>query len=268
VRAILLPALLAAACAHPGTDGSVIRRLDGEGTVIAADWSASEDGEQFAPVKDGTPQKPWISSAHASGKGSIAFSVPTDESGQKQRVEYKIAQAADADGLHFDNDRWVGFAFKLGASPAPFEGTAIFWQAWQGYPWGPPVSLKLVRGAAPPYEVRLAIRNTSVGPDSSVPDIEVWRGAIIQPDTWVRFMVHVVPRFASDGEVTLWVDDAEVVDWHGPIGYDPAAVAGAYNGLDLKNGIYQPTANQGHTFYLDDMVVGTSYDAVAAVLGW
>jgi hypothetical protein len=246
----------------------LLRLLDGEGTVIHDDWSASEGGQDFAVVTDGTPEKPWRSTAHAFGAASLAFAVPTDMSGHKQRVEYKVARAEDADGLHFDNARYAGFAIKLPSSPAPFLGSAIFWQAWQGYPWGPPVSLKIGAGNQAPYTVRLAVRNPGVGPDSTVPDIEIWSGNVLQPNRWYTFLVYLKPRFDGGGEVKLWIDGVRVVDWSGAIGYDPAKVAGAYDGLDIKDGIYQPSANNGHTFYFDQIVVATSYASAAAKLGW
>ncbi len=160
---------------------SVLRLITGDDTVIAADWTASEGGHTFSVVKDGTPLEPWISSAHEAGSKSLAFGVNTDTSGHKQRVEYKIAQAADVDGLHFDNARYAGFAMKLGDSPAPFTSSAIFWQAWQGYPYGPPVSLKFEASDAPPFRIRLAIRNATTGPASTVPDITLWEASMIGP---------------------------------------------------------------------------------------
>lgn len=247
---------------------AVLRLLTGDDTTIASDWTASEGGAKFAAVTDGRPLEPWISSAHAFGARSLAFSVPTDTSGHKERVEYKIARAEDLDGLHFDNARYTGFAFKLGASPAPFLGSSIFWQAWQGYPWGPPASLKFAAGSSAPYRIKLAVRNSSVGPDSTNPDIEIWSHPVIAPDTWYTFIVYVKPRFDGNGEIKLWINGTKVADWVGAIGYDPTKVAGAFNGLDVKDGIYQPGANDGHTFYFDQIVFADSYAAAAAALGW
>ena len=260
--------------AEPGPDAGVevrantLRLITGDATTIAADWTAMEGASHFAVVTDGNPSKPWISSAHAVGSKSLAFQVPTDTSGHKQRVEYKIAQGTDQDGLHFDNARYTGFAFKLGASPAPFISSAIFFQAWQGYPWGPPVSLKFAADSASPYRIKLAIRNPSIGPDSTVPDIELWSGATIEPDVWHTFLVYVEPRFAGNGHIKLWIDNTKVLDWTGAIGYDPTKVKGAINGLDVKTGIYQPSTNNGHTFYFDQIVFATSYAAAASELGW
>jgi len=248
--------------------GEVLRLITGDNTVINSDWTASEGGYAFAVVQDGTPSEPYISSAHFTGEHSLAFSVPTDTSGHKQRVEYKIAQAADADGLHFDNARYAGFAFKLGAAPAAFTDSAIFWQAWQGYPYGPPISLKFESSAAPPFRIKLAIRNMSTGPDSTTPDVEIWSANMIEADTWHTFLIYVEPRFASTGEIKMWIDGTRVLDWTGELGYDPSQVAGAYNGLDIKDGIYQPDSNNGHIFYFDQIVVATTYAQAAAQLGW
>jgi hypothetical protein len=278
MRAVLALLFLAGCGGAPdGSDGAaqselsapLLRILTGDHTTIGDDWVAEEGGARFAVVTDGDPQRPWISSAHFAGAHSLAFGVPGDESGHKQRVEYKIAQADDVDGLHFDNARYAGFAFKLGAAPAAFEGTAIFWQAWQGFPWGPPASLKFSADDTAPYRVRLAVRNMSTGPDSSTPDYEIWRDdTLVAPDEWHSFLIYLRPRFDGDGELKLWVDGARVVDWRGPIGYDPAQVSGALEGLDVKDGIYQPSANQGHAFYFDQLVFSSTYAAAAAQLGW
>jgi Polysaccharide lyase len=248
--------------------GRVLRDLDGA-AMLRGDGAATEHGITFATVKDGTPALPTIALDPTLGK-VLAITVPTDPSGHKQRFEWKIAQAADRDGLHFDNARYAGFAVKLPATPAPepFLGSAIFWQAWQGYPYGPPVSLKVVKSSAAPYRVKLAIRNSTVGPDSTVPDIELWGADMLDVDSWHTFLVYVEPRFAGGGGLKLWVDGTKVLDWSGAIGYDPSRVAGAYSGLDIKDGIYQPGANNGHTFLFDHIVVTTSYATAAHVLGW
>jgi hypothetical protein len=246
--------------------GRVLRVLDGTAT-IRPDGSAIENNVVFPTVVDGSPQLPMLATDPARGT-VIAFTVPTDTSGHKQRIEYKIAQAADPDGLHFDNARYTGFTFQLPATPtpAPFLGSAILWQAWQGYPYGPPVSLKIVRSSAAPFQLKLSIRNATVGPDSTVPDIEVWSGAVIDPGAWHEYVVYVEPRFAGGGALKLWIDGTKVVDWTGAIGYDPAQVAGAYAGLDLKDGIYQPDANNGHTFEFGRVVVATGFAATTAAL--
>jgi len=248
------------------TLAAVYRMLSGDHTTINPDRSATEAGDTFDPVQNGSPAAPWISTEHFAGNYSVGMQVPTDHSGNAQRFEYKILKAAETNGLHFDNARYSGFAFKLASSPAAFTGSSIFWQAWQGSPWGPPVSLKFGSGSSAPYRIRLAIRNASVGPDSSVPDIELWNASLIYPDTWYRVVVYLSPRYNTDGNIKLWINGTNYVDWSGPIGYDPGAVTGAYNGLDIKNGIYQPNSNNTHTLYFDQIIVADNYAEAAAVL--
>lgn len=190
--------------------GRLLRLLDGN-AAIRPDGSAFEDGVTYPTVTDGMPQLPALVSDPSLGR-VLAFTVPTDTSGHKQRIEYKLAQAVDPDGLHFDNARYAGFAFQIPATSQPFLGTAIFWQAWQGYPYGPPISLKIATSSASPYRVKLAIRNASVGPHSSVPDIEVWSGTL-DVGTWHTFLVYASPRFDHIVVATSYAQAAHVLGW-------------------------------------------------------
>jgi hypothetical protein len=243
----------------------LIRNLTGDNIIINEDWSASTtDGSfRFETVRNGNPLMPRRSDHPGTGSAhSIAFEVPTDQSGHKERIEYKIAKASDPDGLHFDNARYSRFSFYLAAPSAPFLGSAIIYQCWQGFPFGPPVSLKVVESASAPYKLKLAIRNMSTGPDSVTPDFELWSSPIVQPNTWYDVILYIEPRYNADGRISLSINGVQRADWIGPIGYDPNQVTGAYNGLDIKNGIYQPGVNNGHTFYFDQIKLGTDLRSV------
>lgn len=244
---------------------TVFRMLTGDYTVINADWSAYENGNTFDTVESGSPLQPVISTQHYAGTGSIQIQVPTDTSGNKERFEYTIAHATDADGLHFDNSRYCGFAFKLGTNAAAFNSSDLFWQAWQGFPWGPPASLKLTSDSSPPYTVGLYIRNMITGPDSAVSDVKLWSSSMIQTDTWYAVVIYISPRYTNNnGNIKLWINGTNFVDCTTNIGYDPAQVAGAYNGLEIKNGMYQPDSNNGHTMFFDQIMLADTYAEAAA----
>jgi len=238
-----------------------IHVLTGDGTTIRSDWKAVEAGDPYVHpvVDDGSPSKPWISTAHYVGSKSIAFQVPTDLSGARQRFEYKIAQAADSSGLHFDNARYSGFVFKIGGTAAPFLSSALIWQAHQGAPYSPPVQLS-IRGSSPPFQLRMAVHNMATG--SGDKDIEVFSENIIQPNTWYRVQVYVKPRYNSEGTLKLWINGVRRLEWTGSIGYDPSKYSGSHKGLDIKNGIYQPHANNGHLFYFDQIKFGSTFVSV------
>ena len=124
---------LCLAFAKVPVSATVFRMLTGDYTTINPDWAAYENGYTFNTVEDGTPSAPVISTQHFAGSYSIQIQVPTDTSGSKERFEYVIAHGSDSDGLHFDNARYCGFAFKVGSSAA-FTSSDLFWQAWQGSP--------------------------------------------------------------------------------------------------------------------------------------
>ena len=44
----------------------------------------------------------------------------------------------------------------------------------------------------------------------------------------------------------------------------PSLVSGAYDGLDIKNGMYQPNVNNGHSMLLDQIMFADTFDEAAA----
>ena len=258
----LIPVFLA--LAELPAPATVFRMLTGDYTTINPDWSAYENGYTFNTVEDGTPSSPMISTQHFTGNYSIQIQVPTDNTGNKERFEYVIAHASDSDGLHFDNARYCGFAFKVGSSSA-FTSSDLFWQAWQGSPWGPPASLKLTTDSSAPYTIGLYIRNMLTGPDSAVSDVKLWSSSMIQTDTWYSVVIYISPRYTNNnGNIKLWINGTNYINCTTNIGYDPSLVSGAYDGLDIKNGMYQPNANNGHTMYFDQLMIADTFDEAAA----
>jgi|GEM_PF-2250479 hypothetical protein len=259
---------LVAVCSH----GTVYRMLTGDYTTINPDWSAYENGWTFDTVENGSPSQPLISTQYFTGNSSIQIQVPTDGSGSKERFEYVVCHASDTNGLHFDNARYCGFAFKLGSPAAAFNSSDLFWQAWQGSPWGPPASLKLTTSSSPPFTIGLYIRNLATGPDSAVSDLKLWSSAMIQPDVWYSVVIYISPRFTNNaGNIKLWINGINFVNTTTNIGYDPSQVYslgginyGVLNGLDIKNGMYQPDANNGHTMFFDQIMFADTYAEAAA----
>jgi hypothetical protein len=102
----------------------------------------------------------------------------------------------------------------------------------------------------------------TTGTDSVTPDLEVWSNSMILPGVWYSVVVYVEPRYNVNGHLRLWINGVRYADWTGYIGYDPNQIAGAYNGLDVKNGIYQPGVNNGHTFYFDQIKFETDLGSI------
>jgi hypothetical protein len=224
---------------------------------IAPDFALVDGGVRYPRVINGTPEPPQI--VTAAGRRAIRYAVPAGTR-EKERIEHKLATSDQADALHFGNARFTAFWFMLDAAAAQFQSSALIFQQWQGFPYGPPVALKLTRSVAP-FALELAVRNMATGPDSATPDQVIFRGTLAAGE-WHRFVVGVRPSLAGDGEVTLDYDGARVADWRGPIGYDRAQVPGALDGFDTKFGLYQPDTNAAHVVCFSDVVFAASRAAV------
>lgn len=269
VTSTLLAASLALPLFHPANvHATVFKYINGDNTTVNSDWSLSQGGNTFPAVTNGSPSKPFIVTNDSyRGTESIGYSVPTDSSGNKERIENKVCLYNDANALNFGNSRYIGYAVKLAYPDGGFSNSALITQAWQGSPWGPPVALKFTKSSTNPYTLRLCIRNMQTGPDSATPDLTVWTGSM-SSGVWHTVVIYITPRYNTNGEVKLWIDGTRVVDWIGGIGYDPSQTYlnsadgkyyGVENGLDVKCGIYQPDANVAHTLYFDEIRFTNTY---------
>ena len=270
--------------------------LTGDHTTINSDWSATENGIHYDTASNGIPYQPWIVTTQAFvGTKSIGIQVPAgnDANRTKQRFEYKIMPCVDDNGStnapNFQNARYCGFAFMLvGSPPLPITNSIIFWQGWQGAPWGPPAHLKFVNDhdASPPYDLELAIANLITGPTG---ENVLWNNRMIYPNTWYTVVIYIQPCYQTgitnagyntNGNISLWINGTNMVNWTGEIGYDPTKLystndgsittntsgsAGVFSGFDIKDGIYAPDANNGHTIYFDEIAVADNYAAACPV---
>jgi hypothetical protein len=239
-----------------------IARITFEDAYIRPDLSLVDDGTTYPRVVDGMSLPPSIDHVPIpfEGKYVIKYEVPSGT--VKERLEHKISTASDPNGLHFGSQRVTSFAFMLDAATTKIDSSALFFQEWQGYPYGPPVALKLTRASGAAFIVRLAVRNMDTGPDSDQPDNVIWTGEL-NAGEWYRFVISVKPGYPqTEGELRLWLNGVSEIDWTGKIGYDPEQVAGALDGFDTKFGLYQPSPNEGHSVYFDDVRFGATYESV------
>jgi hypothetical protein len=227
---------------------------------VLPDKSLVDNGVRYPPVISGNPSAPQI--VTFDGKRALQYSVP-EGTGSKERIENKLSPASDPNALTFGTKRYAGFDFQVPKDAAAFKSSALFFQEWQGYPHGPPVSLKVNRSQGSPFTISLCVRNMDTGPDSAQPDKVVWTGKLPAGE-WHRFVVMTSPDFAQpNGEVKLWIDGTRMVDWKGKIGYDPSVVQGAQNNFDTKFGLYQPEPNNAHSVYFSDVRYSDQYAAAS-----
>ena len=210
---------------------------------------------------------PWIDTTHSyNGHKSVGFEIePTPAPADKQtdKVQLRISHADDSSALGFGNTRYLGFAVDIPSASfqAPTQGAVQLAQWWQGSPYTPPLSVAITGGSAGAanYEV-IAYNDATLGNPSSMP-VVLGTGAIAL-DTWTTFVVQTTMNYSGNGQVKLWQNGSELVDWNGTVGYDPTTIpyknppAGAANpnsAFDVFFGPYREQQSTEQEFYFDEI---------------
>lgn len=235
--------------------------VSAEEASILQDWRLEENDTRYSVAISGDGMKPSITEDSYSGTKALLYECP--EGSVTQRIEHKLLNTGDPLGLHFDNERYIGFSLKIPDGFTTPINSVIFCQAWQGDPYGPVAMLKFMQGNSDPFRIKCTIRNTATGQQSTDPDSSLWQG-YIQRNKWYRFVWHIKPRLEGDsGIVRLWINDSLKFTWNGNIGYLPASkggLTGTYNDLVVKYGIYQPGANTAHKLLFDEIKAADNFD--------
>ena len=240
---------------------TLIRHISFDHAVVCADVTLNDSGTRYPTTVSGKASPAVLSTDAFHGSQGMLFQVPAGSS--TQRFEYKLCRHNEPYALRFDNERFIRFSVKIAEPFEPLEGSLIFFQAWQGTPWGPPVMMKLTSGDGP-YKVELSIRNTQTGPDSQVPDKELWSSKMHE-NKWYHFVVGIKPRITGNAShLQLWMNGEKQLNWdnEGNIGYDPSAFSRnkPYNALTLKFGMYQPGSNSNHALLFDEIRFASTYE--------
>lgn len=242
-------------------NNGLLRYISFENAEILSDGRLKEDNKIYKTSISGNAVVEVIYSDSFFGNKSIIFSTPAAES--TQRYEFKLCNYDEENALGFDTEGYVGFAVKIPEDFDPLQGSVLFFQGWQGSPWGPPIILKVTSGNNP-YNLRLTIRNSSTGPDSNNPDFELWSGKM-EKSRWYSFVIGMKPRVEGDSShIQLWMDETKVLNWEnqGNVGYDPVTFSSdkPYSKLVLKFGAYQPGSNSKHSLIFDEVRYALSYE--------
>lgn len=242
-------------------DNGLMRYISFENAEILTSGNLREASMIYKKSISGNAAVELIDDDSFHGERAIIFRTPAADS--TQRYEFKLSNYDESEALGFDNEGYVGFAAKIPKDFDPLQGSLLFFQAWQGSPWGPPIMLKITSGSNP-YNLRLTIRNLETGPDSNLPDQELWSGTMFK-ERWYSLVVGMKPRVEGDSShIQLWIDDHKVLNWEnqGNIGYKPESFDSdkPYPKLVLKFGAYQPGSNLGHNLLFDEVRYAHSYE--------
>jgi len=240
----------------------LIKYISAENATILPDWRLDDNNIRYSVAISGSSYMPQIDSSQSyNGKKSILYQCPAGST--TQRIEHKLLDTGDPNGLNFSDERYIGFAVKIPDNFDTPTGSVIFCQAWQGDPYGPPAMLKIMPSNSDPFRIKCNIRNIATGPNSADPDSSLWQG-YLDRNKWYSFVWYIKPRQTGDsGMIKLWINDSLQFTWTGNIGYLPESQGGpvgVYPDLVVKYGIYQPGSNTAHSLYFDEIKASDTYE--------
>ena len=245
--------------------------------VINSDGSLTEDGVTYACIYKPVPQAswvrtPWISPTQAyTGDHSIGLEVDpqTDyASGAVDKVQQRLSSGDDSFALTWGVKRYTGFAVELPSAnfQIPTDRLMIA-QWWQGAPYGPPVRIEITNDTTNVVTWKVwVLNNDTLGNPSAEPI--VIDGGTIPFDTWTTFVVMLIPDYTGSGQIKVWQNGTQVIDWTGKVGYDPSTIpynnppagtANPNNAFDVFYGPYRNTQDTKQQMFFDEIKFTDTY---------
>jgi hypothetical protein len=249
------------------------RYIDFENSTLSStDYSLTDNGYTCAFITKGTYSNPQLTTAEFyKGATSIVYQMPhTTVSGSvtNDKSQHRIFSGSETIAMGFDDKRYYGFAVKLDALTEQPTAACQLFQIWQGTPMSPPVELSIIPGGTgDTFDFKLDIRNNNTTANPSA-DVTVYSGTI-QRGVWNTFVLMAIMCNTTDtqnGELKLWLNATQVLDWFGRAGYaDGIVYAGTpYTPnakFDTFFGPYRPCQAANIKMYYDQVRYATTYAA-------
>jgi len=249
------------------------RYFDFENSSLSpTDYSLTNNGYTAAFITKGTYSNPQLTTAEFyKGATSIVYQMPhTTASGSvtNDKSQHRIFSGSESLAMGFDDKRYYGFAVKLDALTEQPTAACQLFQIWQGTPMSPPVELSLIPGGTGnTFNFKLCIRNNTTTANPSA-DVTIYSGTI-QKGAWNTFVLMAIMCNTTDpqnGELKLWLNGTQVLDWFGRAGYaDGIIYAGnpytPNTNFDTFFGPYRPCQLANIKMYYDQVRYATTYSA-------
>jgi len=227
----------------------------GSGTNIIVYDKIVEDGETFYGVtqKYGT-NRLWISQTESyKGGRSLAATCYAEHTYFKDRAEFRSVQLGKEYALQFGQEMYYGYAMKIDSNSTPPTAGLHVMQAYQNYSQGQ-IPLTLSFNGVPTNGVwRFLVHARTLTNTCQIGVLHFELGR------WYKCIWKLRPAYPGfgSGEVSLWIDDQQVVSWQGNWGHEPTGEMD--KDLDLRCGIYRGSCERQQTIFYDQIKYADTY---------
>lgn len=243
-----------------------------DASISTSNYYLTSNSYVYNFITKGTYSKPLITtSEHFKGNKSIVYQMPHTTvvgSETNDKSQHRLFGGSDAIAMGFNEKKYYGFAVKLDNLTEQPTAPCQLFQVWQGTPMSPPVDLSIAPGGSGnTFVIKLFIRNNSTTANPSAATT-IYTGSI-QKGEWNTFVLMTIMRNTTDtanGEIKLWQNGVEVIDWFGRVGYaDGIIYAGnSYTPnakFDTFFGPYRACQKANIKMYYDQIRYATTYAA-------
>lgn len=208
-----------------------------------------------------SPGKPYSIGASSevkwNGADSLRFDLRSGEEWVDQNFVHSFrSEIATKDFPPINSEKWYAFSVYF-PEEFPIERNRLVFAQWHS-PW----HLTQPGGRMPPLAFRYVDGNFSVTlrhsaeekiakPDD-VPSTDLFEKGKLRKAQWNDFVVHVKWSWQDDGFVNVWWNNEQIVDYHGPVGYNEATAP------EFKFGLYRDATDKTYIAYFNGVKTGDS----------
>ena len=217
-----------------------------------------------------SPRVPPLQGPLAKDAGSLAVVLDSDrEEDAKDKIMANVVPFNTPEAMLIDNPGrqvFIGFDLLFDEGYQVSPTWTIHLQAWQCCSGHPPLTVNVRPSRRPddPIQLDISVINDdtemhSYGHGFTIASVGAQRGQ------WMNLVLALLPRACPDGSgrIAVWKDGAQVKDWHGCWGFQPAARSTTTRGevkagIGLDLGVYRRRQPLRQMVLFDDVRYGTT----------
>jgi hypothetical protein len=219
-----------------------------------ADWMKPLDSTWVLQ----SPGQPYsiqtVSDMKKNGEDSLRFELRSGEMWVDQTFMRTFrAEIATKEFPPAGSVKWYGFSVFIPTN-FPIEDNRLVFAQWKekeaflGKRLSPSLAFRFVNGK---FAVRLLHSDGKVIDDAdAVPSETLFKESNFALGQWHDFVVQAKWSYKDDGVVNIWWNGKQIVEYHGPVGYDEKLAP------QFKFGLYRDATEKTHIAYFNHVKSG------------